>query len=276
MSITPANLDALMRLLDEPDADAVDPLIDQIASMAAHDIDRIVSRCESASRVVCENVENALIRSRYRALEPEWQRLKGRDLEQGLILINRTAEETSELDVSAKLDSYADEVGSQLSGDRAFDTGLAVLANVLHREKHLRANTSDYYAPENSYIGRVLETGLGIPISLCAVAILVGRRLELPVHGVGAPGHFLGFYGDVDLRIGHFFDPFDGFHRLTAGEIRLLLSRFVETVEPAQLKPVRDVEILARFLRNLAGAFAQRGQTEHIRNLERWLRVIPA
>lgn len=276
MGITPGNLGALIRLLDEPDAGVVDALIEQIASMEQEDLENVVAACEGANDQVCEHVGNALIRSRYKSLEEDWRKLKGRDLEQGLVLISQTGENTPPVDIPKRLDELANEIGDKLSGDRAFDVGLDVLAGVLYRNHHLRGNANDYQAPENSYLANVLDTGLGIPISLCSVAILVGRRLELPVAGVGAPGHFLGFYGDADLRIGSYFDPFDGFRRLTAGEIRVLLSRFVETIEQAHLKPVRDHEILARFLRNLAGAYAHRQQAEHIRNLERWIRLIPA
>lgn len=276
MGITQGNLDALIRLLDEPDAVAVDSLIDQIARMEPDELEQIVARCEHASDQVNDHVGSALIRSRYFALESEWEKLKGRSLEQGLILISQTADNPPAVDIGKRLDAYANEIGDRLSGDRAFDVGLDALTGVLYRDHHLRGNSNDYYAPENSYLAHVLDTGLGIPISLCSVAILVGQRLELPITGVGAPGHFLGFYGDADLRIGTYFDPFDGFRRLTAGEIRVLLSRFVESIEQAHLEPVRDEEILARFLRNLAGAYAQKRQTEHIRNLERWIHLIPA
>ena len=275
MGITPANLEALLRLLDDSDPAAVDPLIDQVAAMDATDLDRVVTGCDGASEQVHENVETAITRSRYLALESDWEKLAGRDLEKGLILISKTAEDPPAIDISNRLDELANEIGDRLSGDRAFDVGLQALAGVLYRNHHLRGNPNDYYAPENSYLGSVLETGLGIPISLCSVAILIGRRLELPVSGIGAPGHFLGFYGDADLRIGSYFDPFDGFRRLTAGEIRVLLGRFVETVEQAHLKAVSDRGILSRCLRNLAGAYAKRGRTEHIRNLERWIRLIP-
>ncbi|MBZ0135057.1 MAG: transglutaminase-like domain-containing protein [Planctomycetes bacterium] len=276
MTITPGNLEALIHLLDDPDLGNADPLIDQIAVMSPADRDRVVARGMGANEHVRANIESGLIRARYRAAEGEWASLKGVELEQGLILISRTAENPLPVDISATLDAYANEIGDRLSGDRAFDNGLHVLASVLYREHHLRGNAKDYHAPENSYLAHVLHSGLGVPISLCSVAILVARRLELPVTGIGAPGHFLGFYGDADLRIGSYFDPFDGFRRLTAGEIRVLLNRFVETVEHRHLNPVKDREILARFLRNLAGAYAQRRQPEHIRNLERWIRLIPA
>jgi regulator of sirC expression with transglutaminase-like and TPR domain len=276
MAITPSNLDALMSLLNEPDASLADTLISQLSAMPPDDLELVVSRCERAETTVRRNVESALIRARYAALDPKWSRLctTSVDLERALCMLAQTAEQIPEINVSHRLDELAGEIGERLLGDRAFDLGLGAFAEILYRKHHLRGNSSDYYAPENSYISHVLATGLGIPISLCSVAILIARRLELPVSGIGTPGHFLGFYGDVDLKIGSFFDPFDGFRRLNAGELRALLAQFVDTVEPPMLRPVRDREIVSRTIRNMIGCFAHKGNLEHIRNLERWARQV--
>ena len=52
-------------------------------------------------------------------------------------------------------------------------------------------NAVDYYDPRNSYLDQVLARGLGIPITLSVLAIEVGRRVGVPLVGVGMPGHFL-------------------------------------------------------------------------------------
>ena len=49
----------------------------------------------------------------------------------------------------------------------------------------------DYYNPRNSFLYHVLERGVGLPISLSVVAIEVGRRLDVPIVGVGLPSHFI-------------------------------------------------------------------------------------
>jgi regulator of sirC expression with transglutaminase-like and TPR domain len=266
-----------MRLLDEPDPVAAEPLISQVSAMSPDDIELVVSGSVRAGKAARLNVHSALVRSRFIALDDDWRKAadpRSVNLEKALSLLCLTGDNPPAVDVPATLDQYADEVGEHLSGDRAFDVGLSVLTEVLYRRHNLRANNGDYYAPENSYLDCVLSTGKGIPISLCTVAILVGRRLELPVAGVGSPGHFLGFYGDVHLRIGSFFDPFDGFRRLNTGELRSLLAHFVEKVEPEMLAPVSDRQILGRFLRNLVGCYTKLGQPEQIRNLERWFQAL--
>ncbi|KAF9158946.1 hypothetical protein DFQ26_007076 [Actinomortierella ambigua] len=58
--------------------------------------------------------------------------------------------------------------------------------------KRFRGNTENYYDPSNSYIDRVLERRIGIPISLCIVFAELARRVG--IHGVdlmGFPQHFM-------------------------------------------------------------------------------------
>ena len=50
---------------------------------------------------------------------------------------------------------------------------------------------ADYYDPRNSLLNHVLERRLGIPITLSVLALEVGRRIGVPMAGVGMPGHFL-------------------------------------------------------------------------------------
>ena len=52
-------------------------------------------------------------------------------------------------------------------------------------------NTDDYYSPENSYINRVLETKLGIPISLSLMYACVLARLGIHCQPINFPRHFL-------------------------------------------------------------------------------------
>jgi regulator of sirC expression with transglutaminase-like and TPR domain len=118
-----------------------------------------------------------------------------------------------------------------------------------------RGNDADYYDPRNSYLDQVLQRRVGIPITLSVVAMEVGRRLGVPMDGVGMPGHFL-VRDKVDTRV--FCDPFHGGRFLdTAGCERL----FRATAGPDRpwfpgfLDPVPRPAIVARVLANLQGIF---------------------
>jgi regulator of sirC expression with transglutaminase-like and TPR domain len=114
----------------------------------------------------------------------------------------------------------------------------------------LAGATERYYEADNSYLHRVLERRVGIPIALAVVVIEVGRRVEVELNGVGMPGHFLVGDGAEPQR---WFDPFAGGRPLTAEDCRLLFSRLHPGAEwdPQWLRPVGVLEITDRMLQNL-------------------------
>ena len=59
------------------------------------------------------------------------------------------------------------------------------------QDARLRGNTKEYYAAHNSNLLWVLENGLGNPLSMCVIFMLVGKRLGIAVQGCNFPGHFL-------------------------------------------------------------------------------------
>ena len=104
------------------------------------------------------------------------------------------AEDCPELDAQVylgRLESLADRVrvawGRRLGSVAALDA----LRSVLVEEENFRGNTNSYYDPQNSFLNKVLDRRVGIPISLSIVWIEVGRRAGIPIEGVNLPGHLL-------------------------------------------------------------------------------------
>lgn len=112
----------------------------------------------------------------------------------------------------------------------------------------LRGNTDDYTDPRNSFLHEVLQRGLGIPISLGVCAIEVGRRLGVPVQGIGLPGHF---FIECEGRYG---DPFSKGAVHEAANVEQAwrtASRSTQPFTRAMLQPLHPRFILLRMLNNL-------------------------
>lgn len=129
--------------------------------------------------------------------------------------------------------------------------------HVLFVEEAFRGNTENYYDPRNSFLNEVLDRKLGIPISLSIVYIAVGRRLGLPVVGLGLPGHFIvGIQADEQILI----DPFNRGAILTmddcAARVRTVYGDRL-TFHPRMLAPVSTRQILIRVLNNLKAIYTQ-------------------
>jgi regulator of sirC expression with transglutaminase-like and TPR domain len=118
-----------------------------------------------------------------------------------------------------------------------------------------------YHAPDNSLLPAVLDRRLGIPLSLAVVAIEVGRRIDVPIAGIGMPGHFLIRSGDGE---GPFFDLFDGGRVLDVAGCRAIFERLA-TGHPwseDHLRATPPVAIVARLLANLANAYRRNGDRQ--------------
>lgn len=127
------------------------------------------------------------------------------------------------------------------------------LTHHLFDELGFRGNTENYEDPDNSYLDQVVARRLGIPISLSVLTIEVGRRLGVPLDGIGMPGHFL-----VGVRTdpATFLDPFGGGRRLDVAGCRAVFSSLGGAGwQESYLAPVGARAILSRMLLNLQGLF---------------------
>lgn len=163
------------------------------------------------------------------------------------------AEEYPRLDVTAclvRLDALAAEAAPEVRAAQGSAAQVARLNRFLFVEQGFRGNREDYYDPRNSFMNDVIDRRTGIPITLSLVLIEVGRRLGLPLVGIGLPGHFL--VGSAD-RFDIFVDAFDGGRILTRSDATALFRSMQPGVpfRPEFLSPVRPAQFLTRILNNL-------------------------
>ena len=159
---------------------------------------------------------------------------------------------TGPADLRARLDGLA---------DRTPEPTLTGVRRLLFDDAGLTGNDEDYYDPRNSFLDDVLDRGVGIPISLAAVMIEVGRRVGAPVSGIGLPGHFM-VRDRVDADV--FVDPFAGGEVLDREGCRLRLYERTGLSEPLDdtwFDPVGPLAYLTRVLANLVGCYRRRRDT---------------
>jgi regulator of sirC expression with transglutaminase-like and TPR domain len=172
-------------------------------------------------------------------------------LDEAALLISAHA--TGTVDLAREL-RHLDEVAANCPEDT-----LGGLCELLFFQLGFRGDTTTYNDPRNSYLDQVLERRLGIPISLSVVAMEVGRRIGVPLEGVGMPGHFL--VQPTGRAEG---EPLlDVFHQrwVTVEECRELAAGGAGTGmrwSPRWLAPTRPRAILARMLANLASTHRAR------------------
>jgi regulator of sirC expression with transglutaminase-like and TPR domain len=166
------------------------------------------------------------------------------------------------------LDSYVGDLKERIDFGSGVESILGSINHYLFKELGFYGNETNYNDPDNSYLNRVLDRRTGIPISLCLVYLFLGRRLRLPIVGIGMPGHFLLRFQSTTGEI--FIDAFNQGKLLTKADcIKYLIH--TSGFQEAYLAPVSPRRILLRMCSNLHQIYAQLEVTEEIARLQRYI-----
>ena len=185
------------------------------------------------------------------------------DLATAALLI--AAVEYPDLDIDQQLsilDSLAEGAAYRIGQDRDPFHCVNNLSEYLFDEVGFQGNQGEYYDPRNSYLNEVLQRRTGLPITLCLVCLEVGKRLDIPLVGVGLPGHFvLSHRSQTDLII----DPFRRGILLSEEECAQILKNVLGANvdwDSRYLTPASNREFISRILRNLKGIYLNRRDHE--------------
>jgi regulator of sirC expression with transglutaminase-like and TPR domain len=146
----------------------------------------------------------------------------------------------------ATLDALGEQVASALQGSTRTPEAEALgLSQVLGTRHRFTGDTEQYDRPENSMLDRVLERRRGLPILLSIVYVETARRADVPLAGVGLPGHYVvAHFGASEPLL---LDPFGGGRPITPD------------VPAALVRQWTPHETTMRVLNNLVPAFQRRG-----------------
>ncbi len=188
------------------------------------------------------------------------------DLESACFILAKI--EYPELDIQQyvnKIDQLALETERRLYGIQGERDKVEVINHFLFDEKGFHGNEKSYYEPENSYINKVLDRQTGIPISLSALYLFLAGRLNLPVCGVGFPGHFLLKYRSNSRPF--FIDAFNSGQIISQQECEHFLRKRGYAFHPYYLNTSESRDILARMIKNLVLIYLQKNQQNKINTL---------
>jgi regulator of sirC expression with transglutaminase-like and TPR domain len=173
-----------------------------------------------------------------------------------------------------QLDELADRVRLRLPVRTPSDSTIRLLNHFLFYEEGFSGNTGDYYNADNSFINCVLDMRCGIPISLSVVYLLIARRLQLPIVGIGMPVHFICKFDNGDNSF--YIDPFNQGQVMTRADCVHFLRRCGYLFKESYLAPASDRDILIRMVRNLIWVYTQNNDRRKVAVLERIVALLKA
>jgi regulator of sirC expression with transglutaminase-like and TPR domain len=198
------------------------------------------------------------------------------DLTQVALELARDAQPDLDFDLTLEwIDKRAMEVKRHLTWAKSDQAMLKELSRCLSGTHGLHGDKAAYQHAESSYINRVIETGVGIPISLSLVYVAVAQRAGLELEGVAAPMHFLSRLDSVEGPL--FVDAYHNGQVMTfddcctwLGSLSGLSSEQIED----SLEPAAPREVVVRLLNNLKAVHVQHEQWQQAWDVQRRLTAL--
>lgn len=180
---------------------------------------------------------------------------KDADLLRAVLVLARLDNE--ELDIDAyvrEVERMARQIGAMAGAKAPPEKRLAALNDFLFKKSGFHGSRSEYYARSNSYLNEVIDDREGLPLTLSVLYIELARRLDLPVVGVGLPGHFIVRYEPAGAPK-QLIDVYEGGKPITEQDAaQKVLGITGEKLQPAHLDAVSKRAMTSRVLQNLLGA----------------------
>jgi len=270
-------INALIHLLSDQDSQIAQTIHDQLVNVGQPALSLLQrAHDEPAETPVGERIGSVITDIKLIEVEHSFNALmtpstEPIDLETGAFLIAKTA--YPDLDVQAsqhQIENMVAVLKPRLEKDIPPRQAVHSISEFLFHELGFKGNTRDYYDPANSFLHQVLERRIGIPISLSLLYLLVAQRLNVPVVGIGLPGHFM-----VGLQTEPvFIDCFNQGVVLYQKDCAKFLQEYGVEFESRYLDPTPNEHILARMLRNLVAIYQNRDESNQADRFSRLLAII--
>ena len=153
-----------------------------------------------------------------------------------------------------------------------------ILNHIFFTKYGFSGNTSNYHAPQNSYINCVIESKKGNPLALSILYLLVAQSLGLPVYGVNLPEHFILTYLEVREgeegntgKILFYINPFSKGSVFGKGDIYQFVKKLNLDPQNSYYKPCSNKDMILRMLRNISFSYQKLGDTEKVDELNQMI-----
>ncbi|MFB2120616.1 transglutaminase-like domain-containing protein [Parapedobacter sp. 2B3] len=278
-------IDSLIKLLDDPDAEVFHHVEQKLIMMGPEVIGRLETVWGQSFDVMLQTrIENLIHKIQFEDVLQElelWKLSGSFDLLQGLIIVNKyqypdVDEQKIINQIEAiKRDAWLDMIYSMSAVEK-----VRLLNNILYNTHGFSGNTSNYHDPQNSYVGQVLETHKGNPILLACIYSIVAQKLDIPIYGVNLPKHFILAYTEdhtpVESKDGILFyiNAFNRGQIFGRHDVVAFLKQLNLAPNDDFVLPCSNVEIITRVLRNLTTSYSQAGNAAKTEEINRMLGLL--
>jgi len=282
------DIDAIIRLLDDPDVVVYSIIEKKVLEMGSAIIPKLEKHWEnSLNEFLHKRVENIIQKIQFTETSSgliDWKNNESDDLLKGAYLIAKY--QYPDLDFNTlheKIEKLKRDAWIELRDHLTPLEQIRILNYILFEVNKFSGNNSNFYAPQNSYINHVLETKKGNPISLAIIYSVIAQKIGIPVYGVNLPKNFILAYVNkqkTDNLVANnddilfYVNPFNRGAVLGKREIDYFLKQQKLPQDKIFYKPCDNIVTMQRLLNNLIFSYEKLGYPEKTADIQKLLALL--
>lgn len=275
--LTEGELNALVSLLDDTDEEVRNHVRDRISSLGTEIIPFLEEKWEHSFNpeiqkeieILVHDLQFSLLKTRLE----NWKNSEDQDLLTGLWIINTYQYPDLDFEkINAEMHQIYFEVWTAFNNDLAPYDQIRIVNNVLFNSLRFSANTKNFHSPANSMLSTVLDTKKGNPISLCAIYMLVAKKLGLPIYGVNLPNLFVLTYKSEESTF--YINAFNKGLVFSRKDVSNYLNHLKIEPKEEYFEPTTHLQMVLRSLRNLANSFDKLGEAEKVDEIKELIAIL--
>jgi regulator of sirC expression with transglutaminase-like and TPR domain len=278
-------VNSLIRLLDDPDPEIYSHVHDKLISYGTEAIEHLESAFEQAfDAIQQERIANLVHEIQFGIVKNDlklWYQSGAFDLLQGILTINRYQyPDLDEQKIINQIEAIKRDIWIQMINDASPVEQVKLINHVFYHMHGFSGNTTNHQDPQNSYLNQVMESKKGNQILLAIIYSVIAQKLDIPVHGVNLPQHFILAYVDetqedeFESGILFYINAFNKGFIFGRRDVDMFLKQLNLTFDKQFYEPCSNTDIIKRVLRNLISSYEHLGSAEKVDELNELLAIL--
>ncbi|MCK5028095.1 MAG: transglutaminase family protein [Bacteroidales bacterium] len=280
MNLKEKEIKALLLLLEDPDNEVFKHVSESLLEEGENVIPELEKAWEkSLNEVLQERIESLIQEIQFTSTQKqlkEWKEKGAVDILKGAFLIAKYQYPDLKFDsILSLFNKIKQDAWLEMNNNLTALEKVRVINHILYQIYEFSGNSSNFFAPQNSYINHVLESHKGNPLTLGIIYIALAQELDIPIYGVSMPRNFILAYVDennihdpYEDEILFYINPFNKGTVLGKREIDYFLKQQKLEPKKSYYNPCSNVEIIRKLILNLIYSYEKLGYPEKVDNLK--------
>jgi len=275
-----SEIKALLQLLDDPNNEVFMQVSQRILTEGEDIIPELEKAWEtSLNEVLQERIENLIQEIQFTSTQKQlfdWKENNSTNLLQGAFLIAKYQYPDLKLDaIQESFNKIKQDAWLEISDNLTALEKVRVLNHIFFEIHGFSGNSTNFFAPQNSYLNHVFESKKGNPITLGIIYIALAQELEIPIYGVSMPRNFILSFLDIfnidnpyEDEVLFYINPYNKGTVLGKREIDYFLKQQKMEPKESYYKPCTNIEVIKKLILNLVYSYEKLGYPDKVESMK--------